>query len=381
MANLGTRKFYKSFSGNSNAEKNQIIKNSGYISIALHSVFYHSKGNFWQSTFGGIDKTILSSSITYQSANKKIEAKAIQDSRTLKGGRNHFLAISRLVALKVPASADGIELKVELSALKKDNLGNAIDLMNSEEFQVPLQLSAVPIGQILAVTNVVKKIFTGIKSKEQLEATFAGIISESAISNPIDKERLCTGYLIMISNNDEDADFLSTIDVSKLEVEGDGLKYEGKRVQHTHVVYSITFEPLRGPDENSKWFKLYEDSLEKLDDLLFTSSKAEQQKILIESRKMWIEASALLYDDPTYIAEEKKSIKASFFLKINERYAELTQDNKHTLAERFIEPKETPDFLPRMKSYDLGSVVKKTQQVSENYMKNLGRMNLIFPEK
>lgn len=372
MANLGTRKFYKSFSGDNNATKNQIFKNSGYISIALHSVFYRSKGNFWQNTFGGVDKITLSSSITYQSASKKIEAKAIQDNRTLKGGRNHFLAISRLVALKVPAIADGIELKVELSALKKDNFGNAIDLMNSKEFQVPLQVSAVPVGQILTVTNVVKKIFTGIESKEQLEATFAGIISESKTDNPIEKERLCAGYLIMISNNDEDVDFLSSIDVNKLEVEGDGLKYEGKRVQHTHVVYSVSFEPLRGPDENSKWFKLYEDALDKLDDLLFTTDKKSQQKILVESRKMWIEASALLYDDPSYIGDEKKAIKASFFKKINERYEELTEDDNHTLAARFIEPKDTPDFLPRMKSYNLNHVLRKTNQVSEDYMKNLG---------
>lgn len=382
MANLGTRKFYKSFQGKDEQEKNQVLKNSGYISIVLHSVFYNSKGNFWQKIFGGSDKIALTSSIVYQNGDKTIEAKAIQDKREVKAKRNHFMGLSRLVALKVPTNADGLELKVGLTAIKKDNLENAIDLMNSKEFQSPLQLSATPIGSILSVTSVVKKIFTGIAQNNHLEATFAGIVSKDKVNDPIQKERLCAGYLIMIANNDEDNDFLSTVDPTKLEVIGDGLHYKGDRVSHTNIVYSITFEQYRGIDEDSNWFHMFQDALEKLDDLLFTTKKEERKKILDDSRKLWIEASALLYNDPVYIAKEKRSIKASYFKRINERYNELT-DGKENLAvvNKFIESKSDLDFMTSSRAITANRILSESKRIATSYMKELGKMNLVFSDR
>ena len=382
MANLGTRKFYKSFDKTADAATHQVLKNTGYISVVLHSVFYNSKGSFWQNRFGGTDEVVLTTSITYQNGEKTIEAKSIQDKRTVRSGRNHTLGLSRLVALKVPANADGLELKVGLTAIKKDNFENAIGLMNSKEFQEPLQLSAVPIGQILAITKVVKKIFTGIEQNNHLEATFAGIISRDKVENPIQQERLCNGYLIMISNNDEDNNFLASLDEKKLQVEGDGLKYEGKKVEHTNIIYTITFEKFRGPDEDANWFKLYQDALDKLDDLLFAAVEDDKKKILDSSRKLWVEASALLYDDPTYLSQEKKSIKASFFKKINERYNELSEGNKlEEMVNTFIQDEETLDFIPEVKKYDPSKIIEESRKVSEKYMKELGKQNLVFLEK
>lgn len=59
MATLGTRKFYKPFQDSQNEEENQILNKSGYVTIKLHSAYYNSKGNFWQSIFEGNDKIAL----------------------------------------------------------------------------------------------------------------------------------------------------------------------------------------------------------------------------------------------------------------------------------------------------------------------------------
>lgn len=381
MGSLGTRKFYKSFDGSSDVASQQILKNSGYISVILHSVFYNSNGNFWQKTFGGSDKIALTSSISYQSTSKTIEAKAIQDKRIVKANKTHFLGLSRLVALKIPANSDGLELKIGMTSIKNDNFENGIDLMNSKEFQVPLQMSSLPIGQILSVTKVIKKIFSGINENNALEATYAGIISKSKVSDPIEKERLTDGYLIMIANNDEDSEFLENLEQDNLKVEADGLKYNDERVNHTNIIYSVTFESLKGVDENSNWFTKYQLAISKLDDILFTETEDEKKKILSDSRKLWIEGSALLFDDPTYINNERASIKATYFKKINERYQELTTESSEEFLTQFLEKEvDNLDFIPSIKQFDVAKIELQTNKLTNKYLKELGKVRLVIPE-
>lgn len=381
MGSLGTRKFYKTFDGTSDVGSNQILKNSGYISIVLHSVFYNSKGNFWQKVFGGSDKIVLTSSISYQSTAKTIEAKTIQDKRTVKANKTHFLALSRIIALKVPANADGLEYKIGMTAIKDDNFENGINLMNSKEFQEPLQLSSLPIGQILSITKVVKKIFTGIGGNNELEAAFAGIISKNKVSDAIKKERLTAGYLIMIANNDEDSNFLEGLDPENLQVEADGLKCKGERVEHTNIVYSITFDSLKGVDENSNWFKKYQLAISKLDDIIFQDTEEEKKKVLTDSRKLWIEGSTLLFADPTYVSKEQFSIKATYFQKINERYQELTNESSEIFLNQFLEAEvENLDFIPAIKQFDASKIDLQTNKLASNYLMELGRSKLVFPE-
>ena len=379
MATLGTKKFYSAFNTQT-AEKNQILKNSGYVNIVLHSAFYKSKGNFWQKIFGGSDKIALTSTVTYKSAERSIEAKSIVDKRKVKADRDHQLGLSRLIALKVPTIADGLELKIELTAVKDDNFENGLDLMNSEEFQKPLQLSSIPVGQILSVTSVVKKIFTGIKNPAILESTFAGIISLDKVTEPVEKERLTAGYIIMIANNNEDDSFLSQVDESKFSVEGDGLKYENKTVKHTNLVFAVTFDPLKGVDEESSWFKKYQRALNKLDEIVLADNDNEEKRILQDSRKLWIEGNALLFEDPTFIDKEKTSIKISYFKKINERYTDLTSKSEGDFVVNFTEKKvENIDFIPKMKTFDEKKVLAITDKESSKYLKALGNLNMILP--
>lgn len=380
MATLGTRKFYKSFNSQA-ADKNQILKNSGYISIVLHSVMYNSKGNFWQRVFGGNDDIALSSTITYKSSNRTIEAKSIVDKRKVKANRNHILGLSRLVALKIPAIADGLEMKVEFTAVSNDNFENGLNLMNSEEFQKPLQLSAIPIGQILSVTSVIKKIFTGIDNPSILESTYAGIISKDKVQNPVAKERMTAGYILMIANNDEDNSFLSQADESKFTIDGDGLKYDNKSVTNTNIVFSVTYEPLKGVDEESVWFKKYRNSLNKLDDIIVASDESTKKRILDDSRKLWIEGNALLFNDSTYIDKEKDSIKISYLKKINERYTDLTQVSESTFVNSFFKGnEEIVSLIPDIKSFEKKKIVDQVNRISSGYFKDLEIVNKVFPQ-
>lgn len=379
MATLGTKKFYKSL--NSKTElQNQVLKNSGYVSIVLHSAYYKSKGNFWQRIFGGTDKIALTSSITYKSTNKTIEAKSVVDKRKVKANRNHSLGLSRLIALKVPTIADGLELKVELTAVKDDNFENGLDLMNSEEFQKPLQLASQSVGQILSVTSVVKKIFTGIENPSILESTYAGIISKDKVENPIQKERLTDGYIIIIANNSEDESFLSEIDQNKLSVEGDGLKYKNEPVTHTNLVFAITFEHLKGPDQESSWFKKYQRALNKLDDIIFTTEEEGRIKILQDAQKLWVEGNTILFEDPTYIDKEKRSIKLSYLKKIKDRYSELTRESEDKFIKGFSnEQFETLELANSNQRLNEKSILLMIEKESSKYFKELGKANMIFP--
>lgn len=379
MANLGTKKFYKSFNSKTE-EKNQILKNSGYVSIVLHSAFYKSKGNFWQRVFGGNDKIALTSTITYKSTDKSIEAKSIVDKRKVKANLNHQLGLSRLVALKVPAIADGLEMKVEFSAVKDDNFENGLDLMNSEEFKNPLQTASLTVGQILAVTSVVKKIFTGIENPSILEATFAGIISKEKVQEPVTKERLTEGYIIMIANNDEDDAFLSQVDPNNFTVEGDGLKYNNETVKHTNLVFSVTFEQLRGVSQESAWFKKYQNAINKLDEIVFATNEEDQKKILDDSRRLWIEGNAILFEDPTFIDKEKNSIKLTYFKKINERYTELTSISDTDFIVNFANNNlEELRLSNEIKSFDEKKILNLVNKESSRYLRELGNNNMILP--
>lgn len=383
MGILGTKKFHKTFNNESESE-NQVLKNKGYVSIILHSVHYNSKGTFWQKIFGGQDTIALTSTITYKSTNRTIEAKSVIDKRQVKANRNHTLGISKLIALKVPTTADGLELKINLTAVKDDNFDNALNLMNSDEFKKPLQISSIPVGEILSITNVVKKIFTGIENPSILESTYAGVIANQKIDNPIQQERLSAGYLIMIANNEEDNEFLSNdLHIDKFSIEGDGLKYDGKIVTNTNIIYTITYAPLKGIDESSNWFKKYQLALAKLDDMLSLDFPSEEDKkeILNQSRKLWIEASAILSEDDTYISKEKNSIKATYFKKINERYKELHEASSFDFFEVAIEDRvENMDFIPNFESLDRTLMIEETEKLASNYLSELGKAQLIFPE-
>ena len=324
MATLGTIKFLKPFPNEENPK--QILKNDGYISLILYSAFYHSEGNFWQDIFGGVDKITLSTTVSFRRSNAQFQAQTIQDIREVKARKDHFLGINRYLALKIPSDSDGIEIKVNLVGVKKDNLENAIDLLNNKDFQEPLQIIPQKLGEVLSITKLVKKVLSGIEQDDYLEASWAGIISEKQIETPSHLNRLTEGHLILISSHDEDDEIdLSEIQKSKLAVEGNGLKYSGELLTKTNIVFSIIFEDRRGIDSQSNWNKKYIQALDKLDQLSIDMTTEQRTQILNESKEIWKEANILLNADDGYIQDEKREIKDLYFVKIHERYKEITE--------------------------------------------------------
>ena len=323
MSILGTKKFWKPAQGASLTQKeSQILKNSGYINIQLYCVNYMSIGNFWQKKFGGKDKIALATNLKYQTGVNSIEASSVQDVRVVKTDQNYNLGLQRNIAVKIPASADAITVDVKMTAIKDDKLQAKFDMLNKPEYQSALELAPTLVGQVITVTSLVKKLFSDADPQNQLEASYAGIISSLPVLNPVNNGKLTKGFLIMISTNEGDP--FSNVDESKFELKGDTLYYDGKQIENTYIVFNISFEPLKGENENANWFKKYNEAINNLDKIQLTANNDEIERIFNDSKTMWIEGNALLDADATYINSEKFKIKGLAIKIIKDKYAELT---------------------------------------------------------
>jgi len=323
MAILGTKKFWKPAIGASLTQKeNQILKNSGYLNLQLHSVNYMSKGNFWQNTFGGKDKIALATNLKYQTGVETIEATSVQDVREVKVNKNYNLGINRNIAVKIPLNADAISIDVKMTAVKDDLLEAKFDMLNKPEYQSALQLVPTVVGQVITVTSLVKKLFSDSNPDTQLEASYAGIISSQKENNPVSNGKLTKGLLILISTNDGNS--FNNVNETDFELRGDTLYYKNKEVENTYAIFNISFEILKGDDENSNWFQKYNNSLNNLDKIHLVIEESEIDKIYNDSIKMWIEGNALIDADLTYVNKERLKIKALALKTIREKYTELS---------------------------------------------------------
>jgi len=324
MAILGTKKFWIPAQGASPIQKeNQILKNTGYINIQLHSVNYMSVGNFWQKKFRGKDNIVLATNFKYPKNQDTIEAISVQDVRRVKTDENYNLGLQRNIAVKIPANADEMAIDVKMTAIKNDMLQAKFDMLNKPEYQSALQLAPIVVGQIITVTSLVKNLFTESDGQSQLEASYAGIISNQRDDNPISKGKLTQGSLIMISTNDGNQ--FNNVDDTKFELRGDTLFYKNKQVENTYIIFNISFDELKGADENANWFKKYNEAFIYLDKIHTVNDQFEIEKIFLDSKTMWIEGNALLDDDDSYINTERIKIKNLVITQIKDKYRELTQ--------------------------------------------------------
>ena len=319
---LGTKKFWlRSKNMKETQQENQILKNTCYINIQIFSVNYKSNGSFWQRHFNGTDKIALTTSVKYQAnqPNDSIESAALQDFRTVPCNISVNLGLQRNIAVKIPAHANALELSVKMTSVHDDLLQAKFDMLNASEFQSALQLAPPVIGQALVISSLVKKLLTNTDPQNQLEAEYAGIISMKPDPTPISNGKLTGGYLILIAT-DDGASF-SDVDEAKFELCGDTLKYAGKTVDNTYIIFNITYEDVKGPDQDSHWFKRYSDALTNLDKLLSTTDQPEIFRIFQESKDIWREANALLETDATYLYSEKMSLKTTFFNELTKKYS------------------------------------------------------------
>jgi len=339
MPVLGTKQFWVPAEGNTkNQQENQILKNSGYISLQLYSVNYMSKGNFFQRLFGGSDKITLALNLKYQRGVTAVEATSVQDIRKVKVGDPSNLALQRNVAVKIPATADAISMDVIMTAVENDVLQAKFDMLNKPEFQSALQLAPVVVGQVMTVTSLVKKLLSDDSEQGRLRASYAGIIGADSETNPVSQGRLTAGYLILIDTNDGNP--FTDVDTGEFQLRGTSLYYKNEEVQNTYTVFIVSFDALKGEDQEANWFKKYNDGLSKLNDIIGQSDPASIQKIFDDSKKNWIEGNALLDADETYINFERIKIRAAAWTAIQTQYDGLTKTKQKPLLETAALSKE-----------------------------------------
>lgn len=360
MTILGTKKFWMRSSASTISQaEDQILKNSGYINIQLFSVNYKSNGNFWQNVFGGSDNIALSTNVKYQTSTENIEATSIQDVRKVDVNSTYNLGLQRNIAIKIPANADALELTVRISAVKDDKLQAKFDMLNKPEFQAALQLTPTIVGKVLTITSLAKRLFTESDSNSQLEATYAGIISSEKESSPVSNGKLTKGYLLLISTNDGLP--FTDVDESKFSLKGDTLYYETNQVENTYAVFSLSFEPYKGDDEKSLWFRKYAEAVNYLDKIHVIGNQQEIPRIYAESKNMWIEGNALLAADATYLYKEKTKIKTAMLDVINKKYAKLTPASASPTTKELI--RITPEIFTQILGSD---TLKTTKEVLPN---------------
>lgn len=317
MADIkGTRMYWRPSGSDAATAPKQILKNTGYISVVLQAVQYKSNGNWWQQTFRGSDKITVSTQVTWQSGSGTQVAAAIQDYRKVSVPSVNALAIGRNVVLKAPAIADGVEMQVTISAVQDDNLGRTLQILNSDEFKQPLQLAPAAMGQVLAIANLVKKVFSETDPSLALNACYPAILSEGAIPDPVVNSRLVEGYIIVVVK--QDAEDQIDFDEGQLTVGGSGLLYNGKPIPNTYMVYNISCDPWRGRDTGSAWSQKFDQASSLCDELMFAAPEQRQSTISTAS-DLLKEGGALLDADPSYIALEKVRLKQAAYQEVKDK--------------------------------------------------------------
>lgn len=320
MATVGTRKFWKSVDGTAQ-QPVAILKNQGYLSITLHGAYYWSRGNLWQRLFGGVDRIALISQVTYK-AQTDVVCTAVQDVRKVPSNTGAYLGVGRAIAVKVPATANALELGISISAVPSDNFDRILGVLNSDEVKQPLQLAPPVVGAVLAITNVVKRAFTDVNPENRLDAIYPGLISLDESSSPLQENKLVGGYLMVVATEKDNDDFLGQMDPAKLEVVGDGARYDGKPLPYTYVIYNIAFDPRRGVDQGAPWSQKLRSAMQVLNKIAIDQTKAPE--VLASARNLWVEGSALLEADPNYVDDERDEITAKSFEAITKKYEQLT---------------------------------------------------------
>lgn len=362
---FGTRIYFIPNSG-MDLKASQILKGGGYTTINLKGAHYSSEGNLWQRFIGGSDKVTLSTQITHVSAHPTSSA-SIEETRQIDVGHPYYFGSNRAIALNLPTDCDAIEMSVAISAIKNDNLSGALDILNSDELKGTLQLAPPAVSSALAIANVVKKLLTNTDPQSSLQGEFVGRLSVSASDNPIRDYCLAQGTIILIYRESEDDTSLDDLDPAHLAADGDGLKYDGRVVANTYVMFQVSFTSLRGEDPSSQWFQSFSAAEQSLDSLVTAASDSDKQKIWASAFATYQEGIRLLLSDPTYIGAEAKAIAATHLAVLRQKYADLSGQPK---------PAVTRSMLFRERTLHETLLSDDLDKIALDYKSRLARSNV-----
>ncbi len=320
MTPLDTRTFWHPLREGQDPREAQILKLDAYVSLALHAVHLRFQSTCWQRLFGGVDRVALRSQVAWQYGTETLEAAALQCVATVKPGTGCHLALRRHVALKVPADADGVELRVVLTAVEQDGLDRALRLLDADEFRRPLELAPAALGQAATVTALLKRLFSDAEGSPRLEASWASVIGREPVEDPAGAGRLAAGFLVLVSREEGAETDPERLDSSDLGVEGDLVTLRGRPLPHTYVVYAVTRDRHRGENPRAGWSLKYREALAAVEGLppgLHPGAAARDAAL-----RLWLEAGALLDADPAYLERERRLLKKAKLLELEKRFRE-----------------------------------------------------------
>jgi len=371
---FGTRNYFIPNAGR-DARSAQILTGSGYVSINLKGAHYRSGGNLWQRIFGGSDKVFLSTQVTQVLSGASPAAAnptgvSIEEVRQVRTGQPYYFGSGRAIALDLTTDCDAIEMTAAISAIQSDNLSAALDILNSGELKSTLQAAPAAVSGSLAVATIVKKLLTNTIPQNSLQAEYDGRLSASPSDDPIRDFCLAQGTLILIYRESEDDTSLDGLDPSRFAIDGDGLKYDGKPVQNTYVMFQISFTELRGENPGSQWCAAFSTAEQTLDGLITAAGDADREKLWASAYATWQQGVKLLMADRTYVESQAEGIAAKHLVSLQQKYASAS--GKPTLPAAVAGPK----LLTTRQQHLFAGVLENPAELAREYAAKLARSNV-----
>jgi len=370
VGGFGTRIYFIPTPG-MDPKSTQILKGRGYVTLNLKGAHYRSTGNLWQKIFGGSDKVSLSTQVTHRSSSgvNDISSSSIEEVRKIDVGHPFYFGSGRFIALKLPTDCDGIEMAVTMSAIKSDNLSGALEILNSGELKGTLQLAPPAVSASLAVANVVKKLLTATDPQNSLQGSYAGRLATASADDPVRDFCLVQGTIILIYRESDDDTSLDDLDSVKLSTDGDGLKYDGRVMDNTYVMFQVSFDQLRGEDPSSQWSSMFSSAEQALDQLVTVSSDTDKQKIWATAYATYQQAVKLLMADPSYTRDEATGVSALHLISLRKKYATFCGPTALKIEHVLSIENPALESLPE----------DNLETIASDYLSRLSRANVALP--
>ena len=303
----------------------QILRNSQYVSIKLHSVYAYYRSGFLEN----IKTLVITSKIALDRAGKQVESVMLNKTLAKSSESGDFIGLNDHLAILSPATPAGIQIGIGFRGIGEDRFRKVFELLSGSELKTPLDLSDVTVSKVAGISSIIRKFlatpYTSANPRQMLDITQSLLLySDNSKEYP---DALCEGYLIVVSGREKKTDQLSQFLQLKegdiqLSPQGQALQYrspQGNMVtltRNSYVILSITKTPVRGEDENSAWFNKYvqaEGACSKVMD------GKDVKDVLNEALDLWKQANVLLAADLNYIHTERERIQSLYLQKIDEK--------------------------------------------------------------
>jgi hypothetical protein len=279
-----------------------------YFIIRIHSAQAAFYGSIWQKDA----QLLVASQVNlHHPALGNEPIYALRRSRPVERQQAIQLGLSPNLINLVPAVMDRVSLSVDFILDSKNRLHDLVALINDESFLAAVSLAPTGVVAAKIVAGLAQKVVTTLLPIEERKPIlqFSGDFT-------LPTGDLQEGYQVILGTSD-DRTPLPT-DLTKLDIDGTRLLYDEKPVtQWSYVILEVRRTQARTRDlhEGAAW----EAKLREAEDTTAQfkgdpySGDSERQAAWEKCRALFMEARALIRNDPNYLRTEAETIiKASF---------------------------------------------------------------------